>query len=127
MTKFAETLTAAMKKKGIQRLVWIGGAGTLSGADGKPLWQSPHYPEEYKKISEDHYHAYQVISGSGLNWTLLCPPKVTPGANENKYKLFEDNVGEGFQFHVKVGHLAFLADKVAQEDSHHHKRIGVCE
>ena len=116
-----------MEKKGVKRLVWIGGAGTLSGAGGQPLWQSTHYPEQYKKISEDHFNAYHVISSSGLDWTILCPPKVTPGANEEKYKVFEENVGEGFQFHVKVGHLASLATKIAKEESHNKKRVGVCD
>jgi len=52
---------------------------------------------------------------------------VVPGANDDKYKVFEDNVGEGFTQQVKVGQLAFLGAKIALEDSHHKKRVGVSE
>lgn len=73
-------------------MVWIGGAGSLGGPERKPLWQCAGYPKEYKKISEGHYTTFQVISSSGLDWTIMYPPKVTPGSNENKYNIFKDNV-----------------------------------
>lgn len=49
------------------------------------------------------------------------------GAEDGNYNTYEDQVGEDFKFHVKNGNLAALITKIAEEGSHVHKRVGICD
>lgn len=71
-------------------MIWVAGAGTLLGEDNQPVYTSPHFPANIKKIAEDHYHAYEDLMKSNLDVTVICPPVIVAGANEDKYKTFVD-------------------------------------
>lgn len=108
--------------------MWVGTAGSLTSPDGKPLWQAADYPEEYRKVSEDHDNAYQVLSASTLNWTTLNPSKTTPETNDGNYKIFLDAAaGDDVKDYVGIGILAKLCAKIALEGLYSKKRVGVCD
>jgi putative NADH-flavin reductase len=85
----ADAIIAANPKA---RVLWVGGAGSLL-ADGKPLLDSPGFPEAYKPEARTMMQVLEKLRtrGSALNWTFLCPaPAISPGQRTGQYKVALD-------------------------------------
>jgi hypothetical protein len=55
------------------------------------------------------------------------PPVVVAGNEDGNYNTYEEHVDETFKFEVKVGNVAALVTKIAEEGSHLHKRVGISD
>ncbi|TCO17623.1 hypothetical protein EV652_11776 [Kribbella steppae] len=55
------------------RLIWVGLASNLPGADGTPLMDSPGYPQEYRSFFLAHQAALDIFAASSLDWVSLAP------------------------------------------------------
>jgi len=82
-----KVIVAACKQAGVTRLVATGGAGALSTADGKYLFEKlTSFGEWFTNVSKLHVANYELLRDSGLTWTLICPPSMidTEGSSEVK-------------------------------------------
>lgn len=80
----ANAITAAMKAAGTKRLVWLTGAGILDERDGKAFSRSlirGLMKVVAGKVLQASERAYEVVTGSGLDYTVVRPPmlSIEPG------------------------------------------------
>lgn len=68
------TLLSAVKQAGVARLLVMGGAASLTNAEGQMLYDSPHFPEFLKPIVKpaiDFLH--ELRDEVDTNWTFFSP------------------------------------------------------
>lgn len=85
---------AAVKRAGIQRLLVVGGAGSLYVAPGLQLIDTPHFPAEYKEGAEGARQALELIRGEAtLDWSFVSPPALLqPGERTGQFRLGGDQL-----------------------------------
>ena len=85
----ARSLLAGLKQAGVDRLLVVGGAGTLEVAPGLQLVDSPYMPDAWKGIALAHRDALEVLQAeTELNWTYVAPAGFfEPGERTGKYRV----------------------------------------
>lgn len=82
------TLLAGLKKAGVHRLIFVGGAGTLEAAPGVQVVDAPDFPAQWKGIALAHREALKVLKPSDLDWTYFSPAGlIQPGERTGKFRL----------------------------------------
>lgn len=123
LRRFSSALTAAMSSAGVSRLVIVSSAFLFKDAVLPPayLFGRLFFPT----VVEDAAAMEAIVMKSGLDWTIVRPPKLTDKPHTGKYR-------------VKDGHLPFLglnipradvADfmiSVAETNGFSRKIVGVC-
>lgn len=85
----ATQLLVTLPGVGINRLLWVGGAGSLEVAPNVPLVTVPDFPAEYKNEALAQSEALDVFkqSDSELNWTFVSPAaEIFPGDKLSTYR-----------------------------------------
>lgn len=66
-----------MREAGVTRFVMVGGAGTLSTADGTPLMDTPEFPAAAQPTAQAHQRALELLSNNsetdGIDWVYISP------------------------------------------------------
>ena len=92
-----DKLIAAVRSAGVKRYLVVGGAGSLL-AGGKPLIESPDFPEAYRpEASAGAVFLAKLKSVDDLDWTFLSPSAAfVPGERTGSFRLGGDDllVGE---------------------------------
>lgn len=97
----AQTLLSQLPTTGVNRLLWVGGAGSLEVSPGVSLISTPQFPSEYKAEATAQGEALAVFkqSNSSVNWTFISPAaEIFPGDALGQYRiggeqLLTDNEG----------------------------------
>ncbi len=71
-----KNIVAQMQKAGVQRIVAVGGMGSLKADDETLIMNTPGYPPKFLPVSKEHFKAYEILSASKLEWTFVCPPDI---------------------------------------------------
>jgi putative NADH-flavin reductase len=72
-----------------RRLVYVGGAGSLSLPDGSPVL--PHVPEPYQGEARGMKAVYEALKASTLDWTFFAPASlIAPGERTGRFRLGKD-------------------------------------
>lgn len=113
-----------------QRLVWVGGAGSLEVAPGVSLFSTPEFPAEYKAEAEAQVNALAQFraSPSNLKWTFVSPAaEIYPGASEGPYRLGGDAffVGADGRSRISVTDFAKAMVDEAETGAHPQARISI--
>ncbi|WP_194815037.1 alpha/beta fold hydrolase [Nocardia sp. XZ_19_385] len=86
----AETLLEALPLAGVDRLVFLGGGGSLEYAPGQRFVDSPNFPAQYLQTARDQSEALEIFRGSGstVQWSYVSPPPVhlIPGEATGVYR-----------------------------------------
>ena len=84
-----EALVTAARATKIQRLVVVGGAGSLEIAPGKQLVDSPDFPKAYRDLALAHREAFERLCQAGdLQWTFFAPAAmIGPGEKLGRYRV----------------------------------------
>src|SRR6185436_6496094 len=71
----ARAMIAGLRRAGLKRVVFVGGAGSLEVVPGRQLVDQPGFPEAYKAEALEGRAALEVwrTEGDGLDWTFLSP------------------------------------------------------
>jgi putative NADH-flavin reductase len=91
----ARSLIAGLKRAGVERLVVVGGAGSLEVAPGVKLIDTPEFPAALKAIAQAASDALDVYrqEGAGLEWTYLSPAAlIAPGERTGAFRLGGDQL-----------------------------------
>lgn len=99
----AHALVAGLPAAGVDRLLVVGGAGSLRAPDGVRIIDRPQFPEAWKAGSAAQIEALEIFrsDGDALQWTYLSPADVIePGERTGRYVLGDDDAvfdadGEG--------------------------------
>jgi putative NADH-flavin reductase len=89
-----QSLTEALRKAGVSRLLVVGGAGSLQDVSGHRLVDSPDFPAAWKPDAlrqADALDAYRQVDD--LDWTYVSPAAVIgPGERTGTYRSGGDQV-----------------------------------
>jgi uncharacterized protein len=86
-------LIAGVEASGTNRLIMVGGAGSLEVAPGVKLVDSPDFPAEWKSIAVAHEEALELLRTSKLDWTYVSPAAyIHPGERTGKYRAGKDQL-----------------------------------
>ena len=88
------SIIAAVKKAGINRVLWTGGAGGLAVAPGVQLIDTPNFPDWVKPGSRATSAALeQLRSEPLLEWSFLSPSAMLePGRRTGEFRLGGDQL-----------------------------------
>jgi hypothetical protein len=100
----SRALIAGLRKAGVKRVLYVGGASSLEVAPGKALADLPDFPAAYKAEAEEGRDALKIWRGEaeGLEWTYLSPAaEIAPGRRTGEYRttgerLLVDDNGKSF-------------------------------
>ncbi|OIV36299.1 epimerase [Mangrovactinospora gilvigrisea] len=95
-TALYTALTDAVRASGTERLVVVGGAGSLLVGPGKRLVDTPDFPDAYKGEALAHHDVLTLLrgrGGDGLNWTYISPAaEIAPGERTGTFRLGDDRM-----------------------------------
>ncbi|TJZ76754.1 alpha/beta fold hydrolase [Rhodococcus oryzae] len=85
----ARALLEALPVAGVNRLVFLGGGGSLESEPGKRFVDSPDFPAQYLETALDQTEALRIFRGSAspVEWSYASPPPVhlVPGDKTGSY------------------------------------------
>lgn len=88
LVKAAQALLAGLKQSKVQRLVVVGGAGSLEVAPGLQLIDAPSFPAAWRGIAQAHLESLAVYQTADLDWTYFSPAAlIEPGARTGQFRL----------------------------------------
>lgn len=118
-----ERLVAGLDQAGVQRLLMVGGAGSLEVAPGVQLIDSGHLPDEWKPIALAHRDALEILKASDLDWTSLCPAAFfEPGQRTGVFRLGEDNLVANEKGESRISMEDYAIAMVDELEKHAHPR-----
>lgn len=126
----AQRLLSELPAAGVNRLLWVGGAGSLEVAPGVTLLSLPEFPEAYKGEATAQGEALAVFrnSDSAVNWTFISPAaEIFPGERSGNYRTGGDSLvsdAEG-KSHISVQDYAVAMIDEAENNAHPKQRMGV--
>ena len=90
----SQAIIAASKQAGVQRLLVVGGAGSLYVAPGLQLIDTPDFPAEYKEGAEGARQTLNLLqTETSLDWSFISPPALLqPGARSGQFRLGGDQL-----------------------------------
>jgi uncharacterized protein len=85
---------AAVRKSGVKRYIAVGGAGSLTGADGKLVMDNPQIPAEWMPSIKEGSELLKLLrADQQLDWTFFSPAvQIGPGERTGKFRLGGDEV-----------------------------------
>ncbi|OPX56266.1 hypothetical protein SAMN02745127_00635 [Oceanospirillum multiglobuliferum] len=126
----AERVLTELPATAVQRLLWVGGAGSLEVAPNVALVNTPDFPAEYKDEALAMGEALAVFrnSKSPLNWTFVSPAAVIfPGEKQGHYRIGGDQLlqdAEG-NSQISVSDYAVAMIDELEQAQYPRQRIGV--
>ena len=124
-----QALIAGLKKAGVKRLLFVGGAGSLEVAPGLQLVDTPAFPNAWKGVALAHRDAWQVFqAGPDLDWTYLAPAAMLePGERTGKYRTGADNlvIDENGSSRISMEDYAVAALDELEHPKHLRQRMSV--
>ena len=91
----ARALINGLRKVGVKRVLYVGGASSLEVAPGQALADQPDFPDIYKAEAREGREALAMWrnEADGLDWTYLSPAvEIGPGQRTGKYRTTVDKV-----------------------------------
>ncbi|HKO31979.1 MAG TPA: NAD(P)-dependent oxidoreductase [Nitrospiraceae bacterium] len=92
--KGAHSIINAVKKTGVKRLLFVGGAGSLEVTPGVQSVDMPGFPTEYKQGALATREALNMLrKETGLEWSFLSPSAdLFPGPRTGRFRLGADQL-----------------------------------
>ena len=83
-----------VKKAGVRRLLFVGGAGSLEVKPGVQSVDLPGFPTEYKQGARATREALNMLrEETNLEWSFLSPSaELSPGQRTGKFRLGKDQL-----------------------------------
>lgn len=126
----ARALIDGLRRAKVQRVLYVGGAGTLEVAPGRQLVDQPGFPDAYKAEALEGRAALTVWRGEakGLDWTYLSPAaEIGPGERTGRYRTTGDQFladGSGRSYITFEDYAVAVLDELEQPQ-HVGRRFGV--
>ena len=122
-----KSITEQMHKAGVKRIITVGSSAVLRDDDYGFEVNDPKYPALYRPVGLEHLKAYEYLSASDLNWTIVCCPSITDEDANGHYIISEDYPPTPNLFTVKAGNIADFIIKEIKSNSHLKKRVGISD
>jgi hypothetical protein len=116
-----------MEKAGVKRIITVGSSAVLKDDFYGFEVNNPKYPALYKPVGMEHLKAYEYLSASDLDWTIVCCPTITNEDGNGRYIISEDYPPTPNLFTVKAGNIADFILKEIMRNNHLKKRVGISD
>jgi putative NADH-flavin reductase len=120
---FAIALTAAMKSAEIMRVVMVSVAFQFKNAILPPAYLLGKLL--FPQVVADSAAMEQVFEKSGLDWTMVRPPKLTDGPSTGRYRMREGHL-PSFGFSISRADVADFMIRAAEKRLSIRKVVGIC-
>ena len=115
----AAAIIEPVKKAGVKRLLFVGGAGSLLLPDGSQVIQSPNFPEAYKpEATAGGIYLDTLRAEKDLDWTFLSPSaEFVEGERTGTFRLGQDHLlvsAEGKSWITFADFAIAMLDEVEQ-------------
>lgn len=124
--KGSKSISEAVKKAGIKRLIAVGGAGSLE-INGAQLVDSPEFPAEYKEGALGARQALNDLKTENeLDWSFVSPAiLLVPGEATGTFRLGKDSpvFDDKGESKITVGDLAVAILDEAEQGKHIRQRF----
>lgn len=124
--KGSKSISEAVKKAGIKRLIAVGGAGSLE-INGQQLVDSPEFPAEYKEGALGARQALNDLKAEKqLDWSFVSPAiLLVPGEATGTFRLGKDSpvFDDKGESKITVGDLAVAILDEAEQGKHIRQRF----
>jgi len=89
----SSSLIIAAKQAGVQRVINVGGAGSLEIVPGVQLVDTEAFPAEWKAGADEQRKSQEIFRNEKeLEWTFFSPAIIIePGPRSGKFRLGKDN------------------------------------
>jgi putative NADH-flavin reductase len=124
----ASSLVEGMQAAEMNRLLIVGGAGSLKTESGEWLMDTPDFPEAVRPLAAAHADAYEIYRGSELDYTYVSPAAVIqPGRRTGMFRIGLDRLvlDENGQSSISVEDFAVAVIDEADEGNFIRERFTV--
>lgn len=120
----ADALIAALKSADVNRLLVVGGAGSLEVAPGKLLMDTAGFPEEFKAEARAGARFLERLKAQpGLDWTFLSPSAdFAPGERTGHFRLGHNQLLRDAQGKSRISMEDFAIAMVDEVEQPAHSR-----
>jgi uncharacterized protein len=123
LTAAAHALIAGARQAGVQRLVIVGGAGSLEVLPGRQLLDSPDFPAGHREeavAQRDALEVYRREAGD-LDWTYISPAgEVEPGKRTGRFRTGGNQLLIDEKGHSRISYEDYAAALVDELDKPMH-------
>jgi len=124
LTTMMSAVIEGLRRAGVSRLVWTGGAGGLMVGPETMLIETADFPEEWEPVARAAIDAYDILSDADdLAWSYVAPAAlIEPGERTGEYRtadreLVADDDGESY---ISMADFAIaLVDELEDGDAVH--------
>jgi len=124
-----ESLIEAVRLSRVGRVLVVGGAGSLRGADGVEIVDSPDFPEAWKPEALGGRETLKLLREvTDFDWTYLSPSALlAPGDRTGKFRVGTDDllVGENGESKISEEDFAVAVLDELERPSHSRRRFTV--
>ncbi|HEY0737824.1 MAG TPA: NAD(P)-dependent oxidoreductase [Herpetosiphonaceae bacterium] len=117
----AHSLLDGLKQAGVQRVLVVGGAGSLEVAPGVQLVDAPGFPPDWRGVASAHRDALGVYREADLDWTYISPSAmIQPGERRGQFRTGGDQLltDENGNSHISTDDFAIaILDEVERPQS----------
>jgi putative NADH-flavin reductase len=119
----ARATIQAMNESGVRRLLAVSVAFLFDGI-GVPAWILRRVV--LRHVGHDSLGMETVIRGSGLDWTIARPPRLTHGQCKQRYRVEDQRLPNGGSKISRADVAHFMLNEV-EKPEHLQKVVGVCD
>lgn len=109
---------------GINRLVVVGGAGSLEVAPGVQLVDTPQFPDAYLAVARAHREVFRHLQAENpLDWTFFAPAGlIGPGERRGTYRSAVKTLLTDSQGQSQISYADYAIAFVDELEAHRHPR-----
>jgi putative NADH-flavin reductase len=120
-----KNIVAQMQHAGLNRIVAVGGMGSLNADEETLIMDTDGFPEQFLPVSREHYKAYQVLKSSSLDWTMVCPPDIINAGPTGEFITNANYPPAPNLYKINAGDLAlFMLNEISKREFVHQK-VGI--
>jgi uncharacterized protein len=127
--KGTKAIIDGVKKAGIKRLLFVGGAGSLEVKPGVQAVDLPGFPAEYKQGALATREALTLLRKEpSLEWSFLSPSAdLSPGKRTGRFRLGKDQMltDTNGQSHISIQDYAMAMIDEVEKPAHVRQRFTV--
>ncbi|QLH79473.1 NAD(P)H-binding protein [Halosimplex rubrum] len=130
LVAMAEAVLSGLRESGTDRLLWVGGAGSLYVAEDTQFVETEDFPDELVPLAQAHIDAFEVVrEADDVEWSYLAPPGIIePGERTGDYRTAEGELvvdDEGDSYITCEDYAVAVADELEDGDAvHAHLGVG---
>ncbi len=114
-----------MQKRGMKRIVALGGMGILNSADGGLIIDKEDYPEQFIPVGREHQKAFEYLQSSTLEWSFFCPPDIIDADETGLYITSTNYPPEPNNYKINAGDLALEMLQTISSGKFIQERVGI--